>query len=249
MQTVKMTLSRYNEVFENGYDEMSRRGFWRLREFIIPYKIPIYTIKERKKGIHICEHLRSYEDSDDVLTPVQKAPITNSPKKTMSDDSSQSGSDSDKRNVKIFRRNPNESKNRKKNNESPKKVDSQSTPTDLIYSLTRHLNRDYEERYQGNTNSSSQLNNMDSIQNEYAIKMMNHYRLFNSDPTYSQMSSLTSPIDLLTSMRKEKVRRSAEQNAMILQKPLIPPKNLIPNSKAATSPSPSKGSVEYILGD
>eukprot|EP01129_Flabellula_baltica_P006825 TRINITY_DN2602_c0_g1_i2.p1 TRINITY_DN2602_c0_g1~~TRINITY_DN2602_c0_g1_i2.p1 ORF type:complete len:210 (-),score=43.86 TRINITY_DN2602_c0_g1_i2:34-663(-) len=49
-----MTLSRYNEIFENGYGRLSKRGFWRLKSDVQPYKIPIYTMKEKNTGIERC---------------------------------------------------------------------------------------------------------------------------------------------------------------------------------------------------
>jgi len=37
-QTVKMTLSRYCQLFENGYSTLNKRGYWKLRDGIRPYK-------------------------------------------------------------------------------------------------------------------------------------------------------------------------------------------------------------------
>eukprot|EP01129_Flabellula_baltica_P011927 TRINITY_DN530_c0_g1_i1.p1 TRINITY_DN530_c0_g1~~TRINITY_DN530_c0_g1_i1.p1 ORF type:complete len:377 (-),score=60.46 TRINITY_DN530_c0_g1_i1:708-1808(-) len=54
MQTVKMTLSRYSLIFENGYEEMTTRGYWRLKNHIDPYTVPIYKERERTKGVDIC---------------------------------------------------------------------------------------------------------------------------------------------------------------------------------------------------
>eukprot|EP01129_Flabellula_baltica_P004903 TRINITY_DN1738_c0_g1_i4.p1 TRINITY_DN1738_c0_g1~~TRINITY_DN1738_c0_g1_i4.p1 ORF type:complete len:291 (+),score=67.11 TRINITY_DN1738_c0_g1_i4:650-1522(+) len=53
-QTVKMTLSRYNEVFENGYNELNKRGLWRLRDDVDPYKIPIYTMVQKNPNVERC---------------------------------------------------------------------------------------------------------------------------------------------------------------------------------------------------
>jgi len=40
-QTVKMTLSRYSKLFENGYSILQKRGFWKLREGIKPSPLPL----------------------------------------------------------------------------------------------------------------------------------------------------------------------------------------------------------------
>jgi len=40
-QTVKMTLSRYSKLFENGYPKLQKRGFWKLREGIKPSPLPL----------------------------------------------------------------------------------------------------------------------------------------------------------------------------------------------------------------
>jgi len=39
-QTVKMTLSRYNKLFENGYHKLQKRGFWKVKDCVEPIPIP-----------------------------------------------------------------------------------------------------------------------------------------------------------------------------------------------------------------
>jgi hypothetical protein len=70
-QTIKMTLSRYRDVFEHGFAELNMRGYWRVKTVKNPYSVSPYTMLGKKSEYRICSF--SLTDSRAIFDNRRKA--------------------------------------------------------------------------------------------------------------------------------------------------------------------------------
>jgi len=76
-QTVKMTLSRYSKLFENGYPSLQKRGFWKLREGIKPPPFPqnLTNMRDIKCSFNKTVETITYPSPEGISVPILEIPI------------------------------------------------------------------------------------------------------------------------------------------------------------------------------